>query len=89
MYKRQTLLEALLYFMLNEGNEKIDEEEHNAVSYTHLDVYKRQVSILTGQTAVDRRAVNLVCHKNNLRFSVWCGTSNQKDEGLSLIHISI
>ena len=24
-----TLLEALLYFMLNEGNEKIDEEEHN------------------------------------------------------------
>jgi hypothetical protein len=23
------LLEALLYFMLNEGNEKIDEEEHN------------------------------------------------------------
>ena len=40
------------------------------------------VSILTGQTAVDRRAVNLVCHKNNLRFSVWCGTSNQKDEGL-------
>ena len=24
-----TSLEALLYFMLNEGNEKIDEEEHN------------------------------------------------------------
>ena len=24
-----TLLEALLHFMLNEGNEKIDEEEHN------------------------------------------------------------
>jgi len=24
-----TLLEALLYFMLNEGNEKIDEEEHD------------------------------------------------------------
>ena len=41
------------------------------------DVYKRQ-----GQAAVDRRAVNLVWHKNNLRFSVWCGTSNQKDEGL-------
>ena len=40
------------------------------------------VSILTGQTAVDRRAVNLIWYKNNLRFSVWCGTSNQKDEGL-------
>ena len=26
------------------------------------------VSILTGQTAVDRRAVNLIWHKNNLRF---------------------
>ena len=39
------------------------------------------VSVLTGQSAVDRRSVNLVWHKNNLRVSVWCDTSNQKDEG--------
>ena len=39
------------------------------------------VSILTGQSAVDRRSVYLFGHKNNLRSSVWCDTSNQKDEG--------
>ena len=38
--------------------------------------------MLRAEAAVDRRAVNLIWHKNNLRFSVWCGTSNQKDEGL-------
>ena len=43
------------------------------------------VSILTGQPAVDRRSVNLFWHKNNLRVSVWCDTSNQKDEGCASV----
>ena len=45
------------------------------------------VSVFTGQAAVYRRPVNLLWHKNNLRISVWCDTSNQKDEGFCFIYV--
>ena len=45
------MMEVQLTFLFNKQNDKvseavIDTNEHMAVSYTHLDVYKRQANIL-------------------------------------------
>ena len=52
-----------------------------AVSYTHLDVYKRQAVICATQQASNPQTIDAIHHQHA------AGESQSEDQGLSLIHI--